>query len=280
MKWMFRNALAAVLLCGALAGCQKEKELVKPEPLRIEAPASTGPASNLAANRLTKITVEGNPYTAFTYDWKGRIATAKSDGRTTVYTYGYHALAIKTYFEGKTDPISSYTGTLDAQGRLTYIAGYSIYSNIKTDSKHWYTYDAYGQLIQSKGQVMDGGVMKYGVSTYVWSGGNLMKQTYLYDNKLHSITLYEYDLAKKDLTGLWNLVGRDWSDTYLGKRPAHHLKKITEKQVGIPDLVTTFSWTVNSAGYATASVWVPPFSSGWFTKLNFQYYYGQVMMYK
>jgi len=207
--------------------------------------AITGP-------KLTQITIMGQPFADFTYTRQGRIASAKMNGVTTTYTYTANTLTITSRRDATNETVAALKGKLNTKGLLITLEGYETFAGITNNRQSTFTYDDQDQLVRMETLVKDGDAMKTGVVKYTWQDGNIMSQTYTYDNKLVSTTLYTYDMSKLNKLGLSDMFLGHWVDDFLGKRPNNHVTK-NIVQTNVSQQILLFSWQLNADGYPKTS---------------------------
>lgn len=277
MKQIFLKTTPILLLLALLASCKKEATTPPPGPVPAEAVTSStaGTVANLSvAKQLTKITNGGSPHFNFQYDAAtARLTKVYNNAQAYYYTYGTGVLVLTKFVPGKADAQISFAGKTDAAGRLTSTVGYVIDASMKIPTKQWFKYDTLGRISLIKSEMTRADGVHKGIQRFHWSNGNIIKETFTYDDVLRNTITYEYSGALTDKRGVWQKPFSFYADKFLGKRNKNLITKITEKSTapGAVPLVTTNTWKLDAGGYPLSCVEDAP-SSMW-GPVSYQYFF-------
>lgn len=238
MKYLQMAAAALLLVMGA---CQKDPS-TDPSTAQSKPPAK---AKQLMAIEYRGLNSSG---ATFEYDSKGRVTKVADGEDVATYKYTGNEVEISEWRIAENREVFKFKGKLNADGNLYEGTATSNYSqSFVYQQKHTYEYTTDGYLAKATMSRDNGDLYEY---IYHYKGGHLIRQDNYRNGALDYAFYWEYSSGNPDKSGL-NVYAFVPTNKCLGKPGTELWTKYTLKRPGVADQVTTATYTVDAAGYAT-----------------------------
>lgn len=240
MKYLSIISIAVLTL---LSACQKDPSTSPND--------TTTPQGPTTAKRLVRIDYVGlNSYPqTYAYDSQGRIVKADDGEDVATFQYNGNEVTISEWRKEEAREVFKFKGKLNAAGNLEDGTATSNYSkSFVYQQKHNYEYNADGFLSKATMTRDNGEKYEY---QYFYNKGNLIRQDNYRNGVLDYAFHYEYGSGNPNKMG-FNVYAFVPGNNFLGKKATEMPVKYTLKRPGVADQVSTYTYTVDAAGYVTS----------------------------